>query len=95
MSVCERLAYPRTKSSRVIAELEADKFEPILRYVAAPANRVFVVYISPNEMLSQFPDVYGWAEHWAWVAADPSLKGAPIDWETRYDEKIWSSSENG
>jgi hypothetical protein len=73
------------------AELVGDSFAPTLRFVEVPANRVFVVYISPNEMLTEFPDVYGWAEHWAWVGADADLPGAPVDWNTRYDRKIWSS----
>jgi hypothetical protein len=41
------------------AELIGDKFAPTLRFVEAPVNRVFVVYISPNEMLTEFPDIHG------------------------------------
>lgn len=73
------------------AELVGDPQKPYLQYREAPANRVFAVYISPNEMLTDFPDIHGWAEHWAWIAADPKLPGAPMDWNTRYDEKVWSS----
>jgi hypothetical protein len=73
------------------AELVGDKFSPTLRFVDAPPGRVFVVYISINGMLTEFPDVYGWAEHWTWVGAAPDLLGAPVDWNTRYDRKIWSS----
>ena len=31
--------------------------------LAAPPNRVFVVYVSPNEMLQDYPSIAGWAEH--------------------------------
>lgn len=67
-----------------------DKSGGRLEYMDAPENRVFAVYVSPNEMLEEFPDIFGWAEHWTWIAADPELSGAPIDWRDRYDSKIWS-----
>lgn len=73
------------------AKLVGDEFNPSLQYFDAPANGVFAVYISPNEMLTDFPDIYGWAEHWAWIAADPTVSGAPIEWNSRFDAKIWSS----
>lgn len=57
----------------------------------APPNRVFVVYVSPNEMLQNFPDVAGWAEHWAWLPADGAIRGAPIDCDSRYDKEIWTA----
>ena len=72
------------------AQLVGDEFNPTLEFTDPPPNRVFVVYISPNEMLSKFPDVFGWAEHWAWVAADVRLAGAPVEWNDRYDRKVWS-----
>ncbi|WP_299618189.1 hypothetical protein [Pelagibius sp.] len=72
------------------ATLTGDKFNPTLSFVDAPPNRVFVVYVSPNEMLKEFPSVFGWGERWTWVAADPDLPGAPIDSETRYDSRLWS-----
>ena len=73
------------------AQLVGDKSAPTLQYTDAPPNRVFVVLISPNEKLEDFPDIFGWAERWTWVAADADLRGAPIDWNKRYDERIWSS----
>jgi len=73
------------------AEIVGDRSNPHLNYVPAPENRVFGVYISPNEMLTDYPDIDGWAEHWAWIAADPDCPGAPIDWNFRYDKKVWSS----
>lgn len=74
------------------AQLVGDRFNSVLQYVVAPTGRVFAVYIVPNEMLTEFPDIYGWTEHWAWIAADPDMPGAPIDWKTRYDAKVWSRS---
>lgn len=66
--------------------------------VAAPPQSVFFVHVSPNTQLTEFPEIFGWAEHWGWVdlspspspALSPSLSGAPIDWETRYDRRLWS-----
>jgi hypothetical protein len=70
------------------AGLEGDRCTPTLSYVDAPSGRVFAVYISLNETLTYFPDMYGWADHWAWSAADPKLAGAPVEWDTRYDKKL-------
>ncbi len=72
------------------AELVGDPQNPQLRYVGRPNNRIFVVYISPNEMLTDFPDIDGWAEHWAWIVSDPLKIDHPIDWNARYDKKVWS-----
>lgn len=57
----------------------------------APDKKVFTVYISPNEMIGTFPDLFGWIEHWTWISEDPRRPGAPIDWQARYDEMIWSA----
>ncbi|PPC87148.1 MAG: hypothetical protein CTY31_05055 [Hyphomicrobium sp.] len=60
-----------------------------LEHFPAEPNRVFCVYISRNEMLESFPEIYGWLEHWTWIAADPNVPGAPIDFESRYDRQLW------
>lgn len=60
-------------------------------YHPAPAGCAFVVYISINKMLGKFPDVYGWAEHWTWVDGDPGSPGAPVEWQERYEERVWSN----
>jgi hypothetical protein len=72
-----------------------DRGNPTLSFLPAPPERVFVVYISPNRMLEKFPSIYGWIEHWAWLGADPTLSGAPVEWETRYDEQLWTSPARG
>jgi hypothetical protein len=74
-------------------ELVGDKTHSTLKFTDPPPNRVFVVYISPNRMLTEFPDIFGWAEHWTWVGADSELKGAPVDHNARYDRKVWSREE--
>ena len=74
------------------ARLVGGRFDIKLEFTPAPPNRVFVVYISRNRMLKEFPHIYGWAEHWTWVASDPVALGAPIDLETRYDKKLWAAS---
>lgn len=75
------------------ATFAGDRFDGRLEYVSAPENCVFAVYVSPNEMLETYPDIYGWAEHWTWIAADPELSGAPVDWRNRYDSRVWPAGE--
>jgi hypothetical protein len=60
-----------------------------IEYRDPEPNRVFVVYASPNEMLEEFPSVYAWAEHWAWLPDDSRLRGAPIDYDNRFEEQLW------
>jgi hypothetical protein len=72
------------------AYFAGDPFNGHLEYRTAPENRVFAVYLSPNEMLDDFPSIFGWAEHWTWIAADPLMAGAPIGWQTRYGRRIWA-----
>jgi hypothetical protein len=62
-----------------------------LEFTPAPPKSTFAVYISPNEMLEDFPNIYGWADHWAWLPAHGVLADAPIDYENRYDKKLWSA----
>ncbi|WP_223478394.1 hypothetical protein [Oricola indica] len=61
-----------------------------LEYYPAPEGCIFVVYISINRMLVEFPDIFGWAEHWTWVDEDPGKSGAPVEWADRYEELVWS-----
>jgi hypothetical protein len=77
------------------ALLVGDPYRPALKYLDAPKNCVFVVAISRNERLKDFPQIYGWMEHWTWIAADPEETGAPVDWKTRYDERIWTAPLSG
>jgi hypothetical protein len=51
---------------------------------------VFFVHVSRNAKSGTDGDIFGWAEHWGWVDQSPTLSGAPIDWEIRYDKRIWS-----
>ena len=67
----------------------SDPFNMKLEYYPAEQNRIFCVYISRNEMLEEFPHIFGWREHWTWIAADPTVPGAPIDYGTRYDRQLW------
>jgi len=53
-------------------------------------NRVLVV------LLREFPvDEFGCRgsiEHWNWVAEDPYLPQAPVNWAERYSKRLWSRS---
>jgi hypothetical protein len=34
--------------------------------------------------------IFGSIEHWSWVNGDPLLRFAPVEWEERYDDHLWS-----
>lgn len=61
-----------------------------LTYHAAPLNSVFFVIVSPNGNQIRHPEIFGWAERWGWLDAHSALRGAPIDYDSRYDVRIWS-----
>ena len=77
------------------AVLAGNEFSPTIEYLAAPEKAVFAVYISCNRMLQEYPDIYGWAEHWTWIHADPKVAGAPVEWDSRYDRKLWCAARPG
>lgn len=55
------------------------------------ANSVFAVIINKNERhLEKWPKVYGWIDRWNWIYEDGYLPGAPMNWSTRYEEKVFS-----
>lgn len=58
--------------------------------IVPPPDRVFVVIVSPNHNTLQHPDIAGWIEQWSWVAAASDLEEAPVDWQSRYDQKLWT-----
>jgi hypothetical protein len=58
--------------------------------IPAPEGCVFGVYVTKNPMLTQYPDIFAWAEHWTWLPESPDLDGAPDDFSNRYDMKVWS-----
>lgn len=68
--------------------LGGNRFSPELVKKNAPVGRVFVAIISPNEDLTNFPDVRGWIEHWSWVDSCPNDATRPIDHENRYEDKV-------
>ena len=61
-----------------------------LVYGGIPVGTVFFVLVSPNDMPDRFPEIFGWAEQWGWLDKHQSVEGAPIDFETRYDSRIWT-----
>lgn len=57
----------------------------------APADQVFVVITTPNQLRAEFPDVDYWIENtWTWAEEDKELAFAPTGWSNRYDEKVVS-----
>jgi hypothetical protein len=57
--------------------------------MSPPPARVFVVLVIELEP----PDEHGIAgtiEHWNWVEEDSELRQAPINWNERYNQLIWS-----
>jgi hypothetical protein len=77
--------------------LPANDFDWANRYerprrLASVANCVFVVLISTNHdrHLEEWPEVYGWIDRWNWVYEDAYLRGAPLNWISRYEEKLFT-----
>lgn len=61
------------------------------RTMAPPKNCVFVVIASVNERhCTKWPEVYGWIDRWNWVDEDSQLPGAPLNWSSRYEEKLFT-----
>jgi hypothetical protein len=54
-------------------------------------KRVFVVLVRIEEC-PEF-NVYGSIEKWNWIMEDPELKDAPVEWNLRYAQKLWSRIE--
>jgi hypothetical protein len=54
----------------------------------AVVGRVFVVLV--REELPNNHGIVGSIERWNWVREDPILPHAPVDWQDRYREKVWS-----
>lgn len=79
-----------TWKSAYDAYWNGDRFTGSPRQCAAAARRVFVVIASPNRMKVEFPDIDGWIEYWNWVVESSNKPGAPIDWQTRYTNLLWS-----
>jgi hypothetical protein len=77
--------WTQSRDARLVGPAHACDIE----YSPAPADRVFGVYISPNGLVDDFPSIYGWMEHWTWIASDPETPGAPVDWQTRFDDRLW------
>lgn len=75
---------------------ETDRFDSgKLAFRDAPDEKVFVVNASPNRRKDQFPSVGFWIERWYWVRESNTLKGAPVDWENRYDRKLEYERKHG
>lgn len=67
--------------------LTGDRFSPALEKSPKPdGDQVFALIISPNEDLTNFPDIVGWIEHWSWIDSCPADVNRPIDHETRYGQ---------
>jgi len=54
---------------------------------------VFVVLVHLFKEPEEGPNhglIFGSIEHWSWVNGDPLLRFAPVEWEERYDDHLWS-----
>lgn len=59
----------------------------------APRGEVFVVLVREEKQPEQYPgcgSIVGSIEKWNWIKEDPLLPHAPIDWQARYGDKLWS-----
>ena len=66
-----------------------DRFSGRIERVSPPENKVFVVIVTPNDSITVGTPA-GWCVRWTWVDEDPLLKEAPIGWQKRYGEKIFT-----
>jgi hypothetical protein len=57
--------------------------------VTPPPQRVFTVIAHLFEKPDEH-EVVAELLHWTWIQEDWTLKGAPIDWEDRFAEKLWT-----
>ena len=57
-----------------------------LAEMAPPSGQVFVVLARRADISSGEAEI----RHWSWVQAAGDLAQAPVDWSTRYREKLWS-----
>lgn len=60
-----------------------------------PPKRVFVVLVREEKQPNDYEGVgsiFGSIEKWNWVKEDPELPSAPIDWQERYETRLWSRS---
>lgn len=64
-----------------------------LRFVAAPIETVFFTIASPNGDRNQHPDIFAWIENWGWLQAHSTLSGAPTEYDTRYDARVWTRTK--
>ena len=53
-----------------------------------PVGRVFVV-LAREEPQNEH-GIVGSIERWNWVREDPTLPHAPVDWQERYGQLLWS-----
>jgi hypothetical protein len=61
-----------------------------LTFCAAEVGSIFFVIVSKNTDQDTYPDIYGWAERWGWLPGHSTIKGAPVDFDSRYDTRVWS-----
>jgi len=91
----EKLIY--TWRSDLDFEWERDPKNPKFgncRRREAPQGFVFAVIVSPNiRSKGKFPGIDCFIEAWAWLREDPGLRGAPVEWVDRYEQRIWTRSD--
>jgi hypothetical protein len=66
-------------------------FEGRVERIAPPSGAVFVVHVTPNTtQAADYPEIRGWINHWTWVDEDAALSEAPVEWVSRYQERLWT-----
>lgn len=82
----------RVYSRRPVNDYTYDRSASRVVQHLAPAGKVFVVIVSPNTHLEEYPDIKAWIDHWCWVDEDKIFNDAPTDWVDRYNCKIWTQT---
>lgn len=76
--------------SRVDFEWSGSPHDGYPERLIPPDGQTFVVLVR-EEQPNSF-GVLGSIEKWNWVREDLSLPQAPVDWQQRYDQKLWTRS---
>ena len=70
-------------------EWSGSPYDGAPKSMTPPKLRVFVVLVREENGQD---GISGSIERWNWVREDPKLPHAPVDWDERYNQRLWSVS---
>lgn len=69
-------------------EWHGDAIQGTIIRLRPPQDSVYAVLVREHPLDGQ--GVSGVITRWNWIRKDDTLEGAPIDWQIRYKQKLWS-----